>query len=685
MNHKIFNLGLIIFIGLVFYSKPSFSQSDEEQLKELERYIETRDQSADYNDLQDFLILKPDAFLDINKATYLDFLGINGINAECVKAILNHRRLYGAFVSLLELQTIDAITFESLQLLKRYLTLDSKDLYFKTLWPILKKSDKEIMLKISTSRPLAIGYMPLGNDSVPKYLGSPNAYQLRFRAKVNQNIWYGFNAEKDEGEDFFSAKNRQGFDFYSAHFFIAKRGLIKKIAVGDFQANFGQGLTMSSGLGLGKSAYVLNVKQNNSGLRPFRSFNETQFLRGVGLTVDLKKFESTLFVSRHKIDATLNTIDRDGLLSDGISSLVNTGWHRTDLEKSKKNAVLKVLVGHNLSYKFKTLSLGLVNVYHAYDKPILQKTKLYSQYYFSGKSYLKSGLYFDYWLKNVNFFGETCLSSFNVNGYLVGGIMSLAGDLDLVMVHRNYSKTLNGDGLNSFSENSNSNNEVGTYFGFVFKWAKKRTFSCYVDRYASPWYAFNVDGQGRGTDFLAEYNLKPNKSTVLYVRFKHKLELENNEIGHFNELNFTEKYSFRMHAEAKINPVLSLKTRIEFSNYLIPKNTFSGNMIYVDFIYHPNSVNFSATTRLSFFNVDDYSARIYALENDVLYTYTVVGLSGSGAKIYGILKYKYKSLNLQMRYSFIRYYDRSTIGSSYGTVNSKHLHEINFLIGYAFD
>ena len=57
-----------------------------------------------------------------------------------------------------------------------------------------------------------------------------------------------FTGEKDAGEEFFQGSQKNGFDFYSAHLFVQGFGTIKQLAIGDFQAQFGQGLTFWSGL-----------------------------------------------------------------------------------------------------------------------------------------------------------------------------------------------------------------------------------------------------------------------------------------------------------------------------------------------------------------------------------------------------------------------------------------------------
>ena len=54
---------------------------------------------------------------------------------------------------------------------------------------------------------------------------------------------------------------------------------IKAIAIGDFQASLGQGLTIWSGFGFGKSATVLNTKRQAIPIRAYTSVNENAFFR----------------------------------------------------------------------------------------------------------------------------------------------------------------------------------------------------------------------------------------------------------------------------------------------------------------------------------------------------------------------------------------------------------------------
>ena len=676
------------FFALALLSQIPFlanAQSDDEQLKKLEKYIENTDQAGDYNDLVDQLNYGINKKLNLNKATTFELLSLNILTPTQVRAIIKHRLEFGAFISVLEIQTIDEIHPETVIKLLPILTIEDTHLDLTKLRQQIKNAKKDAIGLTSTSRPLAKGYETFTKDSSLYYPGSPYRYQMRFRANYKNSVQYGFNAEKDEGEDFFIGSNRMGFDYYSAHFYISKQGFLQKIALGDFQASFGQGLTLSSGLGFGKSALVMNIKRFNSGLRPYRSFNENEFLRGAGVTYGYKNLESTSFISRHKIDASTDTISSSNGLETISKSFITDGYHRSTSEISKEKSVIKTLAGQNITYKGKSLILGLTGVFNAFDKPLTLDDKIYNRYYYSGKQYFKTGFNWDYYFKNINFFGEATTGSNHANGYIAGAFISLANTIDLVIANRYYSKTFIWYNTNAFSENSNPNNEQGTYIGFNINPSKKLLISGFVDSYKLPWYSFYADGRGKGIDYLTELNFKPNKSSMFYVRLRTKQELMNSDLANYNGLNWYEKTNLRFHSEFKISSTVSLKMRLEFSKYITPeKIKHTGNLMYLDFIYRQFNSPFSFTSRVAFFNVNNFNARIYAVENDVLYSWSVPGFSGSGSKIYALAKYKYKNMFIQCRYAFTTYYDRKTIGSAYSTVNSNNLHEINLLISYGF-
>ena len=676
---------MIPFFSFLLLSQTVSAQTDAELLIQFEQYIENMEQDGDYPDLEDRIHYNLYNKPDLNTIGPFDLLSFKVLYPNQIKEIIRHRIEFGAFISLLELQTIDSIPLQVVMVLSQLVTINDMHWQTDNLWQQLEMAKKELIGVYSTSTPLSKGYTSFTKDSMAYYPGAPYAFRLRLRTNFKNRILFGISGDKDEGENFFSWPNPQGFDFYSAHLFIRKTNRIKKMAFGDFQADFGQGLTMSGGLGFGKSALVLNVKRTGHGLRPYRSFNENEFLRGTGITLGYKKFEFTGFVSRLKIDAFTDITsfnDREII----IRSFSTDGNHRTTTELNKKNKITKTLIGHNLGYKHKNLTVGITGIFNSFDKPISIDDKVYNRFYFSGKDYVKVGIDGDCYYKNINIFAEAVTGTNQANGYIIGLLMSVGRYIDLALAGRYYSKTFIWYNTTGFSENSNPVNERGMYSGIQIKLTKRVLLSGYIDRFQLPWYSFTTDGRGKGIDFLSELNYKPNKTSQFYIRFRTKQELKNSALENYHQLIWTDKTSLRIHSELKISPAWVIKTRAEFSRFkAVDNHTSLGNLIFIDLAYKKQFSPLSFSSRIVWFNTSDYDSRIYTVENDVMNAWSVPGFSGSGSKIYLLVKYKLSGkIGVQCRVSSLNYFDRKSIGSGYDKVDSNCVHQINILLSYGF-
>ena len=110
----------------------------------------------------------------------------------------------------------------------------------------------------------------------------------------------GLTAEKDRGEEFFKGSNPYGFDFYSFHFALRQyTQSLKALVVGDFTANFGQGLVLAGGFQGGKGGTGVGVKRSGRSVAPYTSVNEDAHFRGLATTLVISRaLEFTGFVSR---------------------------------------------------------------------------------------------------------------------------------------------------------------------------------------------------------------------------------------------------------------------------------------------------------------------------------------------------------------------------------------------------
>src|SRR5690606_36599855 len=88
------------------------------------------------------------------------------------------------------------------------------------------------------------------------FAGSPYKSVLRFRSALPGEFSFGLTGEKAAGEPMlFRPSDRQyGFDYLSAHAQLSGKGRLVNLVVGDFQAQFGQGLALGAGMRTGKGS-----------------------------------------------------------------------------------------------------------------------------------------------------------------------------------------------------------------------------------------------------------------------------------------------------------------------------------------------------------------------------------------------------------------------------------------------
>jgi hypothetical protein len=96
----------------------------------------------------------------------------------------------------------------------------------------------------------------------------------------------------------------------------------------------------------------------------------------------------------------------------------------------------------------------------------------------------------------------------------------------------------------------------------------------------------------------------------------------------------------------------------------------NGFLTFFDFIYKPLMKPFSGNIRLQYFETDDYDSRIYAYENDVLYSYSIPVFYDKGYRYYINLNYDLsKKISIWFRWAQTIYPDKKIIGSGLDEIN----------------
>ena len=132
-----------------------------------------------------------------------------------------------------------------------------------------------------------------------------------------------------------------------------------------------------------------------------------------------------------------------------------------------------------------------------------------------------------------------------------------------------------------------------------------------------------------------------------------------------------------------ISPTLSTKI---LAGYTILKGIEegykrAGSLLLLDMYYHPLSFPVKLTFRYALFHTDDYSSRLYAYENDVLYASSMPAYYGKGFRFYLLAKYSpARWLDAWLRFSMTCYTDRNIISSGPEEIKGNKLPEVKFQI-----
>jgi DNA uptake protein ComE-like DNA-binding protein len=695
---------LCVFVSLcfIFFFHSSSAQNKKDQQSDdiIEQKIEnitetinqnsTSDKELDYSTLLDQLSVYKAHPLNLNTATREELQGLILLNDLQIEALLLHIEKNGKLISLEELQSINGFDPETIHHILPFVKVGGGESSVKVnVGEMFTKGKSVFFIRYQQVLEEQKGFSPPdpSTGDTHRYYGSPVKLYTRYRYTFNDQLSFGITGEKDAGEEFFQGSQKQGFDFYSAHLFYRGKGWLKSLALGDFQAQYGQGLVLWSGLAFGKSADVMNIKKSARGLVPYTSVDENLFLRGGAVSLAHKNFQLDLFYSNHKVDGNLQSADT---LTDEdiISAFDEGGYHRDSSELAKKHAIGTTLAGGHLQYQAGRLSVGVTGYSTFFTHSLKKAYQPYNQFDFSGSSNFNTGIDYNYVFGNVNFFGEVGKSENGGMATINGILASLDQNVAVSILHRHYDKDYQALLSNALAENSNDANEDGLYFGILLKPAKRFTLSAYYDQFKFPWLRYSVDAPTSGKEYLAQLNYNPSKTFEAYVRIKQQdkpknITADTHPISH--QVN-VEQVNYRFHISYQVTSSISMANRVEYVTYQTGDNTpEKGFMMYQDLNYQPFKSKISFSARYVLFDTDTYNARVYAYESDVLYAYSIPSYYYQGNRFYITVHYRMiRGIDMWVRYGTTVYDNQKTVGSGLDEINGNQKSEVKAQVRFQF-
>lgn len=624
--------------------------------------------------------------ISLNSAEAEDFAELIFLDESKIQSIIDYREENGAFISIYELQAVPNLTISDIRQLSPFVTIANRDNQYQLpIKDMLVNGDHEIFTRLTRTLETVKGHR-LNDKGVVPFEGDVNNLFLRYQYDYDGRLSFGLTAEKDSGESFFKRSNKQGFDYYSAHFHL--KDVVKNmrdLVIGDYSISFGQGLIAHNFFGGTKSSLVTNIKKGGRTIKPYTSKNEANFFRGIASTYNLTSdIDISAFASIRKSDGNIievDTLEGEDILN-AFSSLREDGFHRTTNEIEDENSISRFSTGSRIKLKKSAFSLGANILYERFSSFLQPQDQLYNKFRFRGQSLLNTSLDYTFKIRNINLFGEFASSQNGGIAFMSGALLVLNRKTDIAILYRDYGKEYQSLNSNSFGEGTSTNNERGIYIGLRHSINNKWTFSAYADQWNHPWIRFRVDAPSSGKEYLARLEYSTRYSFNAYVQYKYESKFRNlsdNETAIDIPINIS-LHKLRYFQKIPINRSFELRNRIEVSLF---EDDEKSKGIFIAQDIHFNKRPFNLTSRIAYFNIDDFDARIYAYENDLLYSFFIPFFQNEGMRFYLNMKYKWNyKLTTEFRIARSHFFDIDTIGSGNNLINNNSRTDIKFQVRY---
>ncbi|MFW6248226.1 MAG: ComEA family DNA-binding protein [Bacteroidota bacterium] len=668
-------------------------KAPQQVIDELVEYIimntdEQKDLSILYDELE-YYISSP---LAINQANRDELEQIPFLNEFQIQSLLEYRNYYGNIMSINELQYIHGFNKEIVKKISPFITTKNENKNEKRLFKKFFAYGKHnVILRAGRILENQKGYAEqenINNPGYTGYIGNPEKYYTKYRIYYKKNISIGFTADKDPGEPFFTQNNQYGYDFYTAHFYYSGKGFIKKIAIGDYQLGFGQGLTLWSGFSFNKSPSVLNIKKRPRGIQKYTSANENNFMRGGATTLSMGHFNISLFYSRKSIDANISVYDSINNEPIEVSSIQNSGLHNTYSLLEDKNSLKETISGAHINYFHRFFNIGLSGVHTIFNADINPGNHIHDKYDFHNSQITNLGLHYKLHLNNDMFlFGETGICNGMNAGTVNGMLMKWTPRINVSLLYRYYEQEFISLYGKAFAENSYNSNEEGWYTGIEITPFKRWQIKGFADIFNFPWLKYRVNSPSSGVEYFVQTDYHTSKDVKMYWRFQYQEKKQNTDVEniHLEYIVPVSKNRLRYHITYQINKKLTLKNRIQLLWYQKENTHETGYLIYQDVQYAFQRPELACVFRFGMFDTDSYASRIYAYENNVLYAFSIPAYYNQGIRTYLLLKHSLKNdLTFETRYALSYYPNETKIGSGLNEIEGNKKSEITMQVRYRF-
>jgi DNA uptake protein ComE-like DNA-binding protein len=188
--------------------------------------------------------------LDLNQASAADLSGLPSVSLGDAHRIVEQREADGSYESVQGLSTVEGIGAATVRAVAPFLEVrpDASADVFPSVETILSTLTVSLTQRFGRQLDLGRGFRE------DEFLGRPGRLTTRLRVDHERRLQLALTLDKDPGEPvrWSPTTDTYGFDHVVGSLALRDLGPIETLVVGDFSAQFGQGVALWQGLRLGK-------------------------------------------------------------------------------------------------------------------------------------------------------------------------------------------------------------------------------------------------------------------------------------------------------------------------------------------------------------------------------------------------------------------------------------------------
>ena len=611
----------------------------------LETLLSDEDLSADaleeLADMYEWLHAEP---LNINTATREELSMLPFLTDRQIEDIHAYIYMHGPMLTLGELQLTGSLDYNTRQLLRHFVYAGDVPPQKEKLRlaDVMRNGRNELVARMDIPLYLRDGFV---NGA---YAGGRLAHNLRYSFNWHNRIRVGISADKDAGE--------KGYDFWSPYLYLKDMGVLKELALGIYKAQFGQGLLLGGGFSVGKSMALSTMSRQSVGLKPHSSTQEYGFLRGAGVALGWANTTFTLLAASTPLDAT---IKGDSV----IGSFKEDGYHRTQLECSKKNNVILRTMVANVRYGFRGLRYGVTFLTESLSLPYKGHNRF-------------TGVSADFSLNRGRYSVSAEFSLLDSRTALIASqTFRLKNGWTLNTVLRHYDPEYLALHSNAMAEGS-VQNETGLLTGVAHN-GRNLKLSGYADFFRFPQPRYGASAPSNGMDLRMEADWKAGRRDAVYATARFKAKQKDCKYTGQLEYCLTGRYRLRWTHDCKSGAQLCLQmfyTRYDFiavpiTNGYALTGCYNGSLL-------KGKLDLNVTAAA--FYTQSYDCRVSVYESGLRYSYNFMSLYGKGGRLAATVKYRMTPhIQLNLKAGGTYYLDRDEISSAQQRIDSCHKEDIS--------